>query len=93
MSWKYASIAHALTLKNVGVLQQTLYLVATAMGLAPCALGGYSDTFATAAGTDYYAKLPSANSSSAHGRSNGMQLLRTDAAASVGAVSDGCAVP
>ncbi len=57
MSWKYASIAHALTLKNVGVLQQTLYLVATAMGLAPCALGGgNSDTFATAAGTDYYAE-------------------------------------
>lgn len=57
MSWKYSSIAHALTLKNVGVVQQTLYLVATAMGLAACALGGgNADTFAAAAGTDYFAE-------------------------------------
>jgi SagB-type dehydrogenase family enzyme len=54
-SWKYAGIAYANTLKNVGVLYQTLYLVATAMGLAPCALGyGDADLFAAAAGTDYY---------------------------------------
>jgi hypothetical protein len=34
-----------------------MYLVATAMGLAPCALGGgNSDVFAEAAGTDYYAE-------------------------------------
>jgi SagB-type dehydrogenase family enzyme len=39
LSWKYSSIAYALTLKHVGVLYQTLYLVATAMGLAPCGLG------------------------------------------------------
>jgi oxazoline/thiazoline dehydrogenase len=55
LSWKYASMAYALTLKNVGVLYQTMYLVATAMGLAPCALGcGDSDLFALAAGTNYY---------------------------------------
>jgi SagB-type dehydrogenase family enzyme len=56
-SWKYAAIAYANTLKNVGVLYQTMYLVATAMGLAPCALGaGNADLFAAAAGTDYYAE-------------------------------------
>jgi SagB-type dehydrogenase family enzyme len=38
LSWKYNGIAYATTLRHVGVLQQTLYLVCTAMGLAPCAL-------------------------------------------------------
>lgn len=37
---KYESMSYALTLKNVGVLLQTMYLIATDMGLAPCALGG-----------------------------------------------------
>lgn len=55
LAWKYASIAYALTLKHVGVVYQTMYLAATAMGLAPCALGGGdSDHFARAAGLDYY---------------------------------------
>jgi SagB-type dehydrogenase family enzyme len=55
ISWKYASIAYALILKHVGVVYQSMYLAATAMGLAPCALGcGDSDAFARAAGTDYY---------------------------------------
>lgn len=57
LSWKYESIAYSLTLKHVGVVYQTMYLAATAMGLAPCALGcGDSDLFARAAGTDYYAE-------------------------------------
>ncbi|MBV9209430.1 MAG: SagB family peptide dehydrogenase, partial [Acidobacteria bacterium] len=57
MAWKYHAIAYAATLKNVGVLFQTMYLVATDMGLAACALGsGNSDLFARAAGTDYYAE-------------------------------------
>jgi oxazoline/thiazoline dehydrogenase len=39
------------------VLYQTIYLAATAMGLAPCAIGGAdADLFARAAGTDYYAE-------------------------------------
>lgn len=42
---KYESMAYALTLKNLGVLLQTMYLVATDMGLAPCALGGGPPTF------------------------------------------------
>ncbi len=55
IAWKYAGIAYSLILKDVGVLYQTMYLVATAMGLAPCALGaGDSDLFARAAGVDYY---------------------------------------
>lgn len=55
VAWKYASIAYSLVLKHVGVLYQTMYLVATAMGLAPCAVGcGDADRFARAAGTDYY---------------------------------------
>jgi SagB-type dehydrogenase family enzyme len=40
LSWKYDAIAYATTLKNVGALYQTMYLVATDMELAPCALGG-----------------------------------------------------
>jgi len=53
--WKYESIAYALTLKNVGVAYQTMYLVATAMSLGPCALGGgNADGFARATGLDYW---------------------------------------
>jgi SagB-type dehydrogenase family enzyme len=57
VAWKYDAMAYALVLKHVGVLYQTMYLVATAMGLAACALGGGdSDVFCAAAGTDYYAE-------------------------------------
>ena len=50
-------MAYNVMLKNVGVLYQTMYLVATAMDLAPCALGGGdSDLFTRAAGLDYYAE-------------------------------------
>ena len=55
MSWKYEAIAYSLLLKDVGVLFQTMYLVATAMSLAPYAIGhGDADVFCRAAGTDYY---------------------------------------
>ncbi len=37
---RYQAVAYALVLKEVGCLFQSLYLAATAMGLAPCALGG-----------------------------------------------------
>jgi SagB-type dehydrogenase family enzyme len=54
VAWKYESIAYALILKHVGVVFQTMYLAATAMGLGPRAVGcGDSDLFARAAGTDY----------------------------------------
>lgn len=55
VSWAYESIAYSLILKDVGALYQTMYLVATAMNLAACALGkGNSDLFAAATGCDYY---------------------------------------
>jgi SagB-type dehydrogenase family enzyme len=54
VAWKYESMAYALTLKHVGALFQSLYLAATALGLAPCAQGGGdADAFAAAAGVDY----------------------------------------
>jgi SagB-type dehydrogenase family enzyme len=57
VNWKYESLAYALILKDVGTAYQTMYLVATAMGLAPCALGGgNSVTFCRAAGTQYWAE-------------------------------------
>jgi SagB-type dehydrogenase family enzyme len=57
LAWKYESLAYALMLKDLGCLYQTMYLVATAMNLAPCALGGgNSDLFVKAVGCDYYAE-------------------------------------
>lgn len=55
ISWKYEGMAYATTLRNVGALYQTLWLVATAMGIACCPLGG-GDTsaFAEATGLDPY---------------------------------------
>ncbi|MEU6652808.1 SagB family peptide dehydrogenase [Streptomyces sp. NPDC046900] len=47
----YSGMGYATILKNAGVLTQTMYLVAEAMGLAPCALGnGDTDAFAQATG-------------------------------------------
>ncbi|HEV2803279.1 MAG TPA: SagB family peptide dehydrogenase [Pyrinomonadaceae bacterium] len=55
IAWKYASMAYAAVLKHVGVLYQTMYLVATAMGLAPCGVGtGNADLFSRAVGVNYY---------------------------------------
>ncbi len=57
LAWKYEGVAYSLALKNLGGLYQQMYLVATALGLAPCALGaGNSDTFAQATGLDYFAE-------------------------------------
>src|SRR5262249_42119289 len=57
LGWKYSAIAYSLTLQNVGVLYQTMYLTATAMGLAPGGIGaGDADLFAQAVGGDYYAE-------------------------------------
>ena len=54
LQWKYQSMVYAAVLKHVGVLYQTFYLTATAMGLAPCALGGGdSDLFGEIAGLEY----------------------------------------
>jgi SagB-type dehydrogenase family enzyme len=51
--WKYQSMAYALVLKNVGVLMGSMYLVAAAMRLAPCAVGaGDAGHFARVTGLD-----------------------------------------
>lgn len=53
LSWKYRGIAYANTLRDVGVLYEAMYLAATAMGLAPCALGtGDSGAFGAATHLD-----------------------------------------
>ena len=54
--WKYDAIAYSLVLKHVGVYMQTVYLVATAMDLAVCGVGGGDAAdFATVTGLDYFA--------------------------------------
>jgi oxazoline/thiazoline dehydrogenase len=53
LMWKYEGLSYAMILKNAGVLTELMYLVATAMGLAPCALGaGHAAGFAALSGLD-----------------------------------------
>ena len=59
ISWKYSSIAYALILKDVGVLIQTLYLMATDMGLGGCAIGTANiDLFAKMTGIEFHVEGP-----------------------------------
>jgi SagB-type dehydrogenase family enzyme len=59
ISWKYSSIAYALILKDVGVLIQALYMMATDMGLGGCAIGtGNIDLFAKMTGIDFHIEGP-----------------------------------
>jgi SagB-type dehydrogenase family enzyme len=54
VSWKYEGLPYRIALMDAGVLIQNLYLVSTAMRLAPCALGGVSSELAARAfGTDW----------------------------------------
>ncbi len=54
IAWKYEGMAYRNTLFNVGVVFQTMYLVATALKLAPCALGyGNSKLFSKATGLNF----------------------------------------
>jgi SagB-type dehydrogenase family enzyme len=39
ISWKYGAIAYSLILKDAGILTQSLYLMASGMGLGGCAIG------------------------------------------------------
>lgn len=58
-AWKYSAIAYALVLKEVGVLTQSLYLVATDMGLGGCAIGNSNiDLFAKMTGLDVHVEGP-----------------------------------
>jgi SagB-type dehydrogenase family enzyme len=59
ISWKYSSIAYALILKDVGVLTQALYLMATDMGLGGCAIGITNiDLFAKMTGVEFHVEGP-----------------------------------
>jgi SagB-type dehydrogenase family enzyme len=58
-AWKYSSIAYSLVLKDVGVLIQTLYLMATDMGLGGCAIGSINiDLFARMTGLEFHVEGP-----------------------------------
>jgi SagB-type dehydrogenase family enzyme len=59
VSWKYSALAYALVLKDVGVLTQTLYLMATDMGLGGCAIGSVNiDLFANMTGIAFHVEGP-----------------------------------
>ena len=58
-SWKYSSLAYGLILKDVGVLMQTLYLIATEMGLGGCAIGSVNiGSFARITGLEFHVEGP-----------------------------------
>ena len=59
VSWKYSALAYALILKDVGVVTQTLYLMATEMGLGGCAVGLVNiDLFEKMTGLPFYVEGP-----------------------------------
>lgn len=59
VSWKYSALAYSLILKDAGVLLQTFYLMATAMGLGGCAIGiANIDLFAKMTGIDFHVEGP-----------------------------------
>ncbi len=59
ISWKYSSIAYALILKDVGVLIQTLYMMATDMELGGCAIGTTNiELFAKMTGVEFHVEGP-----------------------------------
>jgi nitroreductase len=58
-AWKYSSIAYSLVLKDAGVLTQTLYLMATDMGLGGCAIGSIDiDLFSKMTGLEFHIEGP-----------------------------------
>ena len=59
VAWKYSSVAYSLILKDVGVLIQTLYLMATDMKLGGCAIGTNNiELFAKMTGMEYFVEGP-----------------------------------
>jgi len=59
VAWKYSSIAYALILKDVGALMQTLYLMATDIGLGGCAIGiANIELFAKMTGIKFHVEGP-----------------------------------
>jgi SagB-type dehydrogenase family enzyme len=59
VAWKYSSLAYSLILKDVGVLMQTFYLMATDMGLGGCAIGSTNiDVFEKMTGIKFHVEGP-----------------------------------
>ena len=59
VSWKYSSVAYSLILKDVGVVFQTLYLTATALGLGGCAIGTNNiERFSKMTGLEFHVEGP-----------------------------------
>ena len=59
VSWKYSSVAYSLILKDVGVVFQTLYLTATALGLGGCAIGTNNiELFSKMTGLEFHVEGP-----------------------------------
>jgi len=59
VSWKYSAVAYSLILKDVGVLTQSLYVMATDMGLGGCAIGLTNiDLFAKMTGIEFHVEGP-----------------------------------
>ncbi len=59
VSWKYSSLAYSLILKDVGVLTQTFYLMATDLNLGGCAVGiANVDVFAKLTGIEFHVEGP-----------------------------------
>lgn len=55
VSWKYSGFAYSLVLKHVGVLMQTLYLMATEAEIGACAIGvGDIDLFSRMTGLEFH---------------------------------------
>jgi len=68
VSWKYSSIAYALVLKDVGILTQTLYLMASDMELGGCAIGiANIDLFAKMTGIEFHVEGPVGQFAIGHG--------------------------
>jgi SagB-type dehydrogenase family enzyme len=71
-SWKYSSVAYSLILKDVGVLLQTLYMMATDMGLGGCAIGTNNiDLFAKMTGLEFHVEGPVGQFALGRGRKPG----------------------
>lgn len=59
LAWKYEGMAYRASLMNAGVVFELMYLVATDMGLAPCANGtGDSRLLEEAVGLDAFEETP-----------------------------------
>ncbi len=82
ISWKYSSLAYALILKDVGVLTQTFYLMATDMGLGGCAIGTTNiDLFAKMTGIEFHVEGPVGQFALGRGYERAFPTKDTDARA------------